>query len=41
LPFHIHRNANPARAGECFDARSDIHPVAVNVAVAMHDIADV
>ena len=41
LPFHIHRDANPARAGQLFDARGDVYAVAVNVAVAMHHIANV
>src|SRR5204863_6574688 len=39
--FDVHRNANPARAGQRFDPRSDVDAVAVNVAVTMHDIADV
>jgi hypothetical protein len=41
LPFHIHRDANAARARQRLDAGSDVHSVAVNVAFAMHDITDV
>jgi len=41
LPLYVHRNANAARAGQLFDAGSDVHPVAVDVAVAMNHIADV
>ena len=41
LPLHVHRNADAARAGQLFDARSDVHAVAINVAVAMNHVADV
>src|SRR6202011_1247317 len=41
LPLHVHGNANAARAGQLFDARSDVHAVAVDVAVAMDHVTDV
>ena len=40
LAFHIHRNANPACARQWFDARSDVDSVAVNIAAAMHHVAN-
>src|SRR6202008_2872063 len=30
-----------ARAGQLFDARSDVYPVAIDIAIAMNHIADV
>ena len=41
LPFDIHRDANPACAGQRLDARGDVDSVAVNVAAAMHHVTDV
>jgi hypothetical protein len=41
LPFHIHGDANAARASELLDTRSDIHAVAVDITIAVHDVADV
>jgi hypothetical protein len=41
LPFHIDGNANSANPGHRLDARSNVDSIAVDIALAVHDIADV
>ena len=41
MALHIHRDANAARAGQLFDARRDVHPVAIDITVAMNNVTDV
>ncbi len=41
LPFHIHGNANSTNPGHRLDARSNVDSITVDIALAMHDIADV
>jgi hypothetical protein len=40
LPFHIHRHTNPTRAGQRFNPRSNVYSVAINIAAAMHNVAN-
>jgi hypothetical protein len=41
LLIYLARNANPARKGDSFEARRDVHPVAKNVAVFNNDVTDI
>jgi hypothetical protein len=41
LPFHIYGNANSTNPGHRLDPRSDVYSIAVDIALAVHDVADV
>src|SRR5439155_20043159 len=41
LPLDIHRDTNPARAGQRFNSRGDVYSVAIDITVAMDNVADV
>ncbi len=41
LPLHVRGNADPACAGQLFNARSDVHAIAINIAIAVNHVADV